>query len=348
MSVAGAVSPAATLAQLIEDGRVRLTKLRGELREIETLVSQATSEGERLSKRNTAIASRLQHIEANLAAQKPEDVQEAYAAAQESQLRLFTARGQVEQLEIKRDALAEEAAHLERLLTAIASMEGLADGGGDGLSPVIRVIEAQEGERKRLARQMHDGPAQSLTNLILQAEICERLLNTDPDQLRAELTNLKDTVNATFQRTRQFIFDLRPMMLDDLGLLPTVRRYAQDFQEKTGIGVDLNIIGQERRFAPHTEVTIFRVIQELMHNVESHAQASQVKVILNLEGEDVAISVEDDGSGFDVDNVMAEAEQKKATGLDALRDRLVMMDGAMEIASDVGQGSRVDIRLPAS
>ncbi len=348
MSVPGAVSPAATLAQLIEDGRARLTKLRGQLREIETLISQAASEGDRLSKRNTAIASRLQHIEANLASQRPEDVQEAYAAAQESQLRLFTARGQVEQLEIKREALSDEAAHLERLLSAVASMEGLGDGSGDGLSPVIRVIEAQEGERKRLARQMHDGPAQSLTNLILQAEICERLLNTDPDQLRAELTNLKDTVNATFQRTRQFIFDLRPMMLDDLGLLPTLRRYSRDFQEKTGIGVDLNIIGQERRFAPHTEVTIFRVIQELMHNVESHAQASQVKVVLNLEGEDIGISVEDDGSGFDVDTVMAEAEEKKATGLHALRDRLNMMEGSMDIASDIGQGSRVDIRLPSS
>lgn len=341
-------SPAVNLSHLIEDGRARLTKLRGELKQVETLITQAAAEGERLSKRNTAIASRLQHIEANLAAQKPEDIQEAYAAAQESQLRLFTARGQVEQLEIKREALSQEAAHLETLLSALASIEGLGDGSGGGQATVIRVIEAQEAERKRLARQMHDGPAQSLTNLILQAEICERLLNTDPDQLRAELTNLKDTVNTTFQRTRQFIFDLRPMMLDDLGLLPTLRRYAQDFQEKTGIAVDLNIIGQERRFAPHTEVTIFRVIQELMHNVESHAQASQVKVVVNLEGEDVAISVEDDGSGFDADEVLAEGGPKKATGLDSLRDRLTMMEGGLEITSEAGKGSRVDIRLPST
>src|SRR5581483_11289058 len=104
---------------------------------------------------------------------------------------------------------------------------------------VIQTIEAQESERQRLAQQMHDGPAQSLTNLILQAEIVERLFDSEPARARSELGQLKTSANVTFQRVRDFIFALRPMMLDDLGLLPTVRRYTQQFETINKLPVTL-------------------------------------------------------------------------------------------------------------
>src|SRR5262249_348424 len=128
---------------------------------------------------------------------------------------------------------------------------------------ILRIIDAQEKERQLLARQMHDGPASSLSNLVLQAEVVERLFNLDPTQARTELGVLKTAVNATFQRTRDFIFNLRPMMLDDLGLFPTLRRYVQEYQNKTQINAQLTIMGKDRRLPAHTEVILFRVIQEL-------------------------------------------------------------------------------------
>ena len=97
---------------------------------------------------------------------------------------------------------------------------------------IVRIIEAQEQERQRLVRQLHDGPAQSLTNLILQAEICERVFDTDSERARHELGELKTAVTLTFQKVRDYMFDLRPMMLDDLGLIPTIRRYVDDYNEK--------------------------------------------------------------------------------------------------------------------
>ena len=130
---------------------------------------------------------------------------------------------------------------------------------------VISIIEAQEQERLRLSRQMHDGPAQSLTNLVLQAEICERLFDRDPDRARIELAELKNNVVSTFKSVRGFIFDLRPMMLDDLGLVPTMRRYVEGVTDSGFAGLTLHITGKERRLAPHKEVTIFRVIQTLIH-----------------------------------------------------------------------------------
>ena len=325
-----------------------------ELQEIEFSVKQSTRELERLSERNTQIANRVGQIEANLGAYSREDIKEAYTAAQDSQRRLFTLRGRVEQLEGRREALERQSLQFRRLIEVLEEVEPLIEqkeGSTVGLSEanaIQRVIEAQEWERQRLARQMHDGPAQSLTNLILQAEICERLLDIDPDQARAELANLKEAVNTTFQKTRHFIFGLRPMMLDDLGLIPTLRRYIQDFREKTGLSVDLEIMGEERRLASHLEVIVFRGLQELLNNVDQHAHATHVDVDLNLEGERLTLTVEDDGSGFEVKETLAAAQERRAVGLATLQERVTMLGGSVEIDSGVGRGTRVRLAMPAA
>jgi two-component system sensor histidine kinase DegS len=212
----------------------------------------------------------------------------------------------------------------------------------------MRIIEAQESERKRLARQMHDGPAQSLSNLILRAEIVEKSFGLGADQTRTELTNLKKAVNAAFEKTMDFVFELSPMMLDDLGAVPTVRRYVEDCQEKTGLTVAFDVVGEERRMAPHVEVTIFRVIQALLHNVWQHANASHVQVTLNLQGSAIGITVEDDGSGFDVDEALASAKEKKSLGIATIKQRLEMLGGSIQFESSLGRGTKVTMKIPAA
>jgi len=195
---------------------------------------------------------------------------------------------------------------------------------------------------------MHDGPAQSLTNLILQAEICERLFDSDPQQARAELARLKEAVNSTFQKTYNFIFDLRPMMLDDLGLVPTLKRYVNGFQEKNNLQTDLSVMGKERRLPSHTEVTVFRVVQALMDNARQHAHPTRVQVMLDVEGATVTASVEDDGTGFDVAEVMAAASQQRGLGIAAMKERVEMLGGALDFDSVSGRGTKVTLRLPAN
>jgi two-component system sensor histidine kinase DegS len=264
-------------------------------------------------------------------------------------------RAQLEQLQSKKESLEHQAEHLRRVLEIVDELPSLDIPQEEMTSPAIsgdrvitRIIEAQEGERQRLARQMHDGPAQSLTNLILQAEIVGKLFDRDLDQARSELTSLKDAVNATFEKTRGFIFELRPMMLDDLGLLPTLRRYIDDFQEKSGLQVALDVIGEDKRLAPYVEVTIFRIIQELLHNVWQHAHASHVQVNLDLQGAMVGITVEDDGSGFDVDQVMAAAKERKTLGVVTMQRRLEMLGGQIQFESSVGRGTKVRMEIPAA
>ena len=193
-----------------------------------------------------------------------------------------------------------------------------------------------------------DGPAQSLTNLILLAEICERLFDTDPVQARVELGNLKNATNTTFQKIREFILTLRPMMLDDLGLIPTLKQYVQDYEEKIGLSVNFGVVGREVRLPSHSEVTIFRVVQELLTNVHKHAHATNVQVSVDFQDAAVLASVEDDGSGFDVAEVRSTGQQRKSLGLPTIHERVEMLGGTVQIESRVGRGTKVRIEIPTA
>ncbi|HFD39679.1 MAG TPA: sensor histidine kinase, partial [Anaerolineae bacterium] len=274
---------------LIQENQKEYEQIQRELKEIDVLIRQSTAEVERLAHRNTQIANRMRQMEANIDTYPRSDIKDIYTAAHESQMRLFMMRSQLEQLQNRQKSLEQQS---QRLLRIIESISQIAPGdlgseaeeaAAPGQSSIVRIIEAQENERQRLARQIHDGPAQSLTNLILQAEICERLFDNDPAQARVELGNLKNSVNATFQKIRGFIMTLRPMMLDDLGLMPTLKQYVQDFEEKSGISTNLTVLGRETRLPAHTEVTIFRVIQELLNNIQAHAHATNAQIALDFQ-----------------------------------------------------------------
>jgi two-component system, NarL family, sensor histidine kinase DegS len=343
-----------TAEDFVRELTAELEQTLKELKEMDVLVKQSSAEVDKLSQRNAQIGNKLRQVEANFETYPREDIKNVYAAAQESQMRLFMMRSQLEQLQNKHASLQK---YIERLRSFIVfakaaaptSLGSVASGAlNSSQSIIVQIIQAQENERQHLARQMHDGPAQALSNLILQAEICERLFEQNPDQARTELKNLKNAVNTTFQKTRSFIFDLRPMMLDDLGLVPTLRRYVQDFEVKAGCQASLNAFGSERRFAPYNEVIIFRAIQALLHNVQRHAQATHAQVTLDMQqGEAVSVTVEDDGSGFSVDEVLAAANERKALGLSSIREQVQMLGGTFQIESRIGRGTRVQFKIPA-
>ena len=342
------------LLQLARDARTHYEQTQKELKELDVSIQQIGGEVDRLAQRNVQIANRLRQVEVNLDTVPRSDIQEVYAASQDAQKRLFMMKGQLEKLQSDQMHMQKYIDFLQRVVQVTSELspediDAVPQGAeAFGSQPtIVRIIEAQENERMHLARQMHDGPAQSLTNLILQAEICERLFDTDVDQARAELAHLKEAVNATFQKTYNFIFDLRPMMLDDLGLVPTLKRYVSGFQEKNRLQTELTVMGKERRLAPHTEVTIFRGVQELLNNAHKHAHSSRVQVVVDMEGPTITTSVEDDGAGFDVDEVLAAASQHRGLGIAALQERLEMLDGTLTFDSTAGRGTRVTLKLPA-
>lgn len=342
------------LRDLADQAQKERQQLDAEAREIDVLVKQTTGEVERLQQRQVEFTSRLRQLEANLDAFTREEIKNTYANATDAQMRLFMMRNQLELYQVKQRNIQRFRSQLERVsLLAEQATEASAsvvlqggDARGVDQQSIIQIIEVQEQERQHLARQMHDGPAQSLSNLILLAEIVERLFDNDPSKARAELENLKNTASATFQRIREFIFDLRPMMLDDLGLIPTLKRFTQTFESKTRLPTHLQTLG-ERTLSSYVEVTLFRATQELLNNAARHAHAARVHVTLDLQNDPVVLTVEDDGSGFDVENALAIARQRGNSGLATIEKRVQMLGGKLQIQSGTGRGTRVRIELPA-
>lgn len=339
----------------LEQCKQEHAQIEKELKEIDMLIKQSSSEVDKMVQQNAEITNRLRQIESNIDTVPRADIQNIYTAAQKAQGRLFMMRGQLENLQSRRESLQKYLELLKQVIDVlgqVAPTAAPASVGGGEFTPtqatIIRIIDAQESEKERLSRQMHDGPAQSLTNLILQAEICQRLFKKDPRRAEEELENLKQAVNKTFQTTRSFIADLRPMMLDDLGLVPTLRRYVNTWRDKTGIQADFSFNGREHRLARYSEVTIFRAIQEFMNNAAAHANPSRVLVSLTLDGTQAQVTVEDDGVGFDVDAALAAAREQKTIGISTMMERVQMLGGTLKIDSVLGRGTKVTIRIPES
>jgi two-component system sensor histidine kinase DegS len=326
------------------DLQAELEETEKALREVTLMIEQSQGEVLKLSQRNAAITTHLQQVQNQFDKMPLQDIRNAYDSALDAQQRLFVMRGQLEKLQSEKSHLERFKSNLERTRVAGSTSSAASITGARGpLASVEMLVNAQETERQRLSRQMHDGPAQALSNFILQTEIAMRLMDVDAGQAREELNNLKASAMSTFQKVRNFIFELRPMMLDDLGLAPTIRRYADAFKEQAGLEVSVAITGHERRLEPYLEVMLFRAIQELLGNAARHSQATLVKVILDLGDDRIRVSVDDNGKGFDPDST----QQGNNLGLKLIQERTEMLGGSFEIDSAVGKGARILFAVPA-
>jgi two-component system sensor histidine kinase DegS len=327
------------------DYQAELEETQRALREVTLMMEQSQGELAKITQRNTAITAHLQQVQKQ-GGTSPDEVKMAYDSALDAQQRLFVMRGQLEKLQNDKTHLEKYKGTLEALNSSENSFdsEDNQNSGVKGqMAGIEMIVNAQEAERQRLSRQMHDGPAQALSNFILQTEIAMRLLDADPAQAKEELGNLKSSAMGTFQKVRNFIFELRPMMLDDLGLVPTLRKYADAFKEQSGLDVTLSVTGAERRLEPYLEVMVFRATQELLGNSSRHSQATLIKVQVDMGNEVVRVSVDDNGKGFDPEIL----KQSTNLGLKLIRERAEMLGGNFEIDSMAGSGARITFSVPA-
>ena len=344
------------LQELRETYRQEQERNRREIDEIDRLVRQTQTEAEKLAQRDLSASSQLRNLQANIDRFSKEDIRNVYTMVQEVQVRLASVRSQVEQLQAKQQRLRarqEELSTLSGVLTqldeALKGVNGsaVATGPQPNDSLITEVIQAQEKERLRISLQLHDGPAQTLSNLILRAEICERVVDRDIGQARAELSTLKKSINTTLQETRRFIFELRPMILDDLGLVPTLRRYAQDFGEKYNLEISVGVQNLDNRFPRHYEVSLFRFVQEALNNVAKHANATSARIILDALGQQVQLMIEDDGTGFNIAEALADRPGRHAMGFAFMRQQIeALLHGQLGIESAPGRGTRVVATVP--
>jgi two-component system, NarL family, sensor histidine kinase DegS len=249
-----------------------IAALEAELTEIDMLVAQARTEAGRHEQRRVQTTEKV----AGAVNLPPADLVNLNTQLVSLTRRAAVMEAQVDVLEGKRKTLARYRDNLLELAEVYGSSVPVdGDGGGSTAprltsgegtgSPMSRIVlNAQEDLRREIARAMHDGPAQSLTNIVLQAQIVERLLGKDLDGARGELRLLVSMVQQTLEATKTFIFDVRPMVLDDLGLVPTLRRAARERGRRAGIAVEFDSIGQDRRIAVDLESSLFRIIDEAL------------------------------------------------------------------------------------
>lgn len=323
-----------------------IEQYRREKNEISLMLEQSQVDLHKLAQRNAAITTHLQKIQSQFDSLPREDIRMAYDSALDTQQRLLVMRGQVEKLQSDQSHLIRYIDMMDKVIQVFEHGRFSSNGSHinkSTLETIEMTIQAQEAERQRLSRAMHDGPAQTLSNFILQTEIAMRLFDVDQEKAKQELDALRTAATNSFRKVRDFIFELRPMMLDDLGLVPTLKRYIEAFKQQSSTNVLLSITGIERRLVSYEEVMIFRAIQELLRNVMQHSQAVQVKVHLDMSEDEVRVVVDDDGKGFITDR-LAECS---GNGLKIIRDRVATLGGQFKIDSAPGQGTRVSFQVPA-
>lgn len=335
----------------------KVTNIKRRLGEISDQVETVKSSVDREQNRYSNIATELRSIKENLDTVPREDIRDKYEEALDVRFRLATMRGQQEKFESSRDLMQEEIDLLQQVVNYLQGVdmseigEDGEGGSSNGSLDIVGIIRTQEDEREKLARAMHDGPAQSLTNFILQAEIVQKLFTKYPDRAGEELDSLKGNASKTFQKVRDFIFDLRPMMLNDLGTAPTVRRYVESYKEKSDIDVQLEIFGDERRLEEYREVMIFRGIQEVMGLARDYAAPTEIDVQLDMSATEIRISVEDNGRGFNAEGIFEGSEEDTYTdarvqALRMLKSKFELVSGTLDVRSDENEGTTVRMELP--
>jgi signal transduction histidine kinase len=204
------------------------------------------------------------------------------------------------------------------------------------------VILAQEDERKRIARELHDSTGQSLTSLLVGLQNL-RLHSTEP-AFQRNIDELRSVVGRTLEEVRALAWQLRPAVLDDLGLLVAIQRYISDFRQRYQITVDFTADPIEKRLPGELETTVYRIIQEGLTNIARHAKANNASIMLDLRPNALRIIIEDDGIGFDPDVI----DRKQSLGLQGIRERATLLEGTMTIEASPGNGASVFVELPLS
>ena len=325
------------------------------LSEISLLLSKTNSEVEKLANRELQMSNRLRDMEMHLDNYSREDIRDLYNTAHEIQLRLFMMRSQAEQLQNRHQHIKDYVEKLRLLIDLLgiqsvppanapqAGTRGLTGMLGatemlDTASP-LTLVEAQEDERLRISREIHDGPTQSLTNLMLRAEICSRLIDRDVNEARAEIQGLKEMINTSLQETRRILFDLRPLTLSEVGIVTTLRQYLEELRRARGVETDVH--GPESLEVNGVmQAAIFRFVQALLGALLVEGGAYRVDVHVGLEGSVARILVEGSGLESERETIYAALDEEP------LRHRLDHFGATLTTQTRPNRGMAIEVDIP--
>lgn len=344
-----------------EQSRQSFVDMKKELATVKSDISQAITEGDYLENMTGHSRKRLADVSKNFMNYSEEQVREAYEVANDLHVRLSINRMEEKQLRARRDdldrrlvALLDTIERADQLVNQVATVINYLTSDlknvGEALENArhkqdfsIRIIQAQEEERKRLSRDIHDGPAQMLANVMIRTGLIEKIfVEKGPQPALGELADLKVMVRNALYEVRRIIYDLRPMALDDLGLIPTLRKYLSTIEEyEKNVEIHFQNSGQEQRFQTNFEVSVFRLVQESVSNALKHGKSKDIWVKTEWLRDIMNIIIKDNGQGFNQNEV-----KDKSFGLIGMRERIDLLKGDMTITSTPGNGTMIHFRIP--
>lgn len=355
---------------IAEDTRRAKENVEKQLFKLKEEVNEVIEQVDKLSAEEKTARLRLMEVSRNFDKYTEEDIKRAYDAAWQLQVKLSVLTEKEKGLLQRRNDLERQLLDLESVVSRGESMVerlgmvvSLLKGQAETFISQLRVSEqrqvfaffilkAQEEERHKIARELHDGPAQNMAGLIMKLEYLEHTCQNDTEELKRELALIRQGLRENLADIRRIIFDLRPPQLEKRGLLGCITDYISDFETRYGISVEFQVLGEppeKADFSETLEFTIFRVIQEALTNVGRHSGARHVAVKFEVAEENVNLIIKDNGCGFDA-SILADAPTVAGSGygLVSMRERVALLGGELVVQSSKGKGTRVIAHIPRS
>lgn len=211
----------------------------------------------------------------------------------------------------------------------------------------LKFLETQELERQRIARDLHDSTVQSLTGIIYKTEFCTKLMDIDANKCKSELTSMSKTLHEIINEMRELIYNLRPMSYDDMGLNTTIEREISKLENIDDINIHYNVEGNINDIKSVISLTVLRVIQEACNNIVKHAEAKNVYVNLHRNEDELIVTIEDDGKGFDIKNLNSiSKDDYSGFGLSMMHERVFLLSGEIEMQSEINKGTKIKVKVP--
>lgn len=352
------------ILQIVDNIRSEQETLKLELSQIRNDIIRIIEEVDELEKQDKAMRKRLAEVSKNFKIFTESDIKNAYDMASEVRIKFFTKQNEEKavmqrrsQLEIALKKYIGSIEGAEKIVNQVGIALGYLEGdvltlleGSDKNSEMfmgIKILEAQENERKRIARDIHDGPAQHMANVIMKVDICKKVIEKDLEEGYKELADLKESVKLALKDVRSIIFDLRPMSLDDLGLNETIKQMVKTITEESNIEINIRLKPIKEQIESIIQVAIYRIVQEVFNNIKKHSKAKHAEIKFDFGMKYLMLIISDDGFGFNVEETLKRVKVKGTSyGLVGIFDRVNQLQGEINIKSSMGAGTVYNIKLP--
>ncbi|MEK5079348.1 sensor histidine kinase [Solibacillus sp. FSL W7-1436] len=344
-----------------EQSRRNFEEMQQELEVVRHEIKIIIDESDNLEKLLQLSRQRLVVVSKSFNNHSEEQIRAAYENTSNLQLKVSLCREREKQLRDKRDDLErrlrtlydtiERADHIVNqvnvvinfLTTDLKNVGAALEQAKIKQDFGIRIIAAQEEERKRLSREIHDGPAQMMANVLMRSNLIDRTFREKgADAALKEIHDLKISVRNALSEVRRIIYDLRPMALDDLGIDPTLKKYLSTIMEyNPGVEIQFLSYNNERRIPSDYEVAVFRLVQESVNNALKHGKPNLIIVKLEWLCDEINVVVKDNGVGFDTESV-----REGSFGIIGMRERIELLKGSLKISSSIGKGTTILMKIP--